>query len=1446
LYVQKTEEYLQTQREAELAGSPSDSRKERITPAGSTTTQQSKHQHESVLPSIISANASVESQAIVQHVPVHYSSGSSILHPSASSKAPNQLPSNRLWGITDELCDEIDILDMETRERRWKDRAHIAHRKSLVQYRSEKKSHQFVDVEAEDLAIQEHMAKKKVEFDEAAKAGGESGDKLGQLQAGKVKDAIKKASTKTTRSKLRSLGDFVKGHAMRKIMMGWNLIEPRFAKSNYTKIVMMKDSNGLSFPQKVQVLPISTVLGIVCTPKVKVYSSELDEILTNIGCTPEEILLGKKIAAVRTLMGPKQGEGMNPYEVSELMKHLHNYLKVPEKSISMDELMDQVFSKDPAQREAEMKSIEKERDQMVVAMLEQKKQKEDRFKLLEGRRLRGIESFEETLKEIQFVRTPFTFRRSYMLEDLQKYCLRVIYLKEESEGVAELPMEHIMLIGPDYFPESYHNRIQEWIEQQRGDAGASESTKESKVSIAHSNVDEEELSDDDHSVDRTNAQALAEIDRLKDKKYCKIDLVGPPTYVNMLRKIVSYGRGFDGSSYRDVIEMLQAYCSIRIQCMYRGAKYRRKYFEARRRWRKKFAVIKKHHFGAWANLCKHLRLLKRHCWRKLKAWNWYYRCSYRKRDLFRACYWPFFVWRRETVKTSTLTHKVKFLCTRVYPTYVQLTHFRGWKKFIKYKVDIKNRANNYFHGLQRKAMRESLMYLHRIASEKKMLRRIWMKGGIVQLRRTLILRKSTPFQIWYAYTYYRKMVRNRSKTLAAPFRRLLYPTLEPKPGPDKAKRRQHLAALRQDRIKAIIMENRAVMRERKRIKEDKKKKTDDSSVASGASKRSKDGAAANQEPLDTNIDPQSKEYSNASKVVDLDGQERLEKYIELRNGHYFDWSCEPMDFDLDSDCDEMEDIPDTLLERYEEITQGGDDDDNSSQGDSSLFSGVNLNKKDETKKRWYDPLYGPEHMPRVRWIDNWVVDRVRNLQRGFVYSEIWAFYETANRFHRLGHRVFNNLKTFAVVNRNARLSANAYGMKQKRLVFNGFLRWMLRDAQSAGFSISDQTDGERLREAVRNIRWSKMLRRRELIQRIKEKNEQDPNHMPEEEEYWSDIEPEEVRKKTTRLKEIRRYQKWSQEYGSRSPSPRRNRHPTTTAATAARATTPKSAARKSRARIMALSGRSASSSPVNYTSPHPLSPPPTHSGSPLTVETQGADMHHGGPPSSGTGAVPPGSRSPEDTGKQGRKPSTAPKPTPTAAAAAGQHAKAATAAGQGKKATGADRKATTAVGAGKSHEGKGEVHNPKTPKLKRKLTASPVQTVEHHPQEVQLPQHKVEANNGLPNILNWDREDRNADNTLAENLLTYSRAIRQRALEASVESELVAGALTEAIQTRDSMVDEVMKSETAITEEAIDAEIAYSRTFKVDAARIMLDVLYHIRVAVLDNLLKVEMKKYFK
>jgi hypothetical protein len=1445
-------------------------------------------------------------------VPIHYSSGSSVLHPAAgvgalvvTTRRESTLPSNSWWGIKNDACHDLALLAMETREKKWK--ADLEFRQSNVMslYRSEK-LHDNVGSEFEDEAIQQEMARRRVNFSDemnnSAQQGTDGSLSGGVGGLGKFKEVVKRSSVQTTRAKLRSLGDFVRGHGIRKIMMGWNLIEPRFAKSNFSKIVMMKDNNGLSYPMKVQVLPISQLIGIVCTPKVKVYSSELDEILVSINCTPEEILLGKRIAAVRTLMGPKQGEGMNPYEVNELMKFLHSYLKTPERMITLDELMDQVFAKDPAKREVEIANIEKERDQMVVAMLETKRAKEEKTKLLEGRRLRGIESFEETLKEIQFVRAPFTFRRSYQLEDLQKYCTKIIYLKEEAEGVAELPMEHIMLIGQEYFPDTYQSRIQEWVDQQNAD-NASESTKDSKLSkqlsAAMDDAENDFLSDDEDGVahsghNTTSLYVLAqqEKERMKDKKYCKVNLVGPPTYVDMLRKIVSYGRGFDGSSYRDVIELLQAYCAIRIQCMYRGAHLRLRYFEARRRWRAKFAIIKRQHFQAWSVLCKHLRYLKRHCWRKLKAWQWYYRCAYHKRQLFQSCYWPFYVWRRETIRQATLTHKVKFLVTRVYPTYVQLIHFRGWKRFTKYKLSLKMKADTYWHSLEHKAMRVSLLYLHHTALEKKKLKHIWMKGGISKLRRTLQLRKSTPFQIWYAYSYYRRSIRQRAHTYAISFRHLLLPAASPVPAPSKAHRRQELQTLRQERIKSIILENRKVTRERKRIKEEKKKKAEgsndgnvagsSSSVSSSASKRNNKEPRAStivkeeDDAIDTTIDPQSKEYSNASKIVDMDGQERLEKHIQLRNGVRFEWKCStirtltstglpgpshpsPFDFDLDSDCDDVEDIPDTVNVRYLELTRDNYDDESADHGKNADVENMSV----VSQGRDYDhceALYGPESIYRVKWIDNWVVDRVRSLQRGFLYAEMWAVYETALRFHRLGSRVFHNLRVHAVVNRNARLSCNAYALRLKRLIFNSLLRWMLRDAQggvSSDFNISDQTDGERLREAVRNIRWSKMLRRRELTQQIKDRNEQDPDSAPQEIEYWSDIEPEETRKKTQRLKEIRRYQKWSQEYednSSPSHSPNRQQRQRQRQLQAgssnpnAPATTPKSAGRKSRASRQFLADRSNSVSPVSLV---PLSPGKMSSA--LTVSVDGVDAANFGLGSHHHKSQP---GSPEEGGKVNRKAPVMGGSPPGGIASKPNTAGKAQASKRQNPVDGRKQSAAT-ITSGLGHNNHDSVpsgHPAKTPKAKRKMTNSPVvDHMDHMPAGTHDVYSKsVDSSTaaasltGLPNILTWDRDDRNADNTLSENLLTYSKSIRQKSVEASIESELVAGALSEAIETRDSMVQEVMNTELASTEEAIDLEIAYSRNFKLDAARIMLEVLYGIRIAVLDNLLKVEMKKYFR
>ena len=116
----------------------------------------------------------------------------------------------------------------------------------------------------------------------------------------------------------------------------------------------------------------------------------------------------------------------------------------------------------------------------------------------------------------------------------------------------------------------------------------------------------------------------------------------------------------------------------------------------------------------------------------------------------------------------------------------------------------------------------------------------------------------------------------------------------------------------------------------------------------------------------------------------------------------------------------------------------------------------------------------------------------------------------------------------------------------------------------------------------------------------------------------------------------------------------------------------------------------------------------------------------------------------------------------------------------------------------------------------------------------------------LPSMLVWDREDRETDLTLVQKLITYSNTIRQASLQSSFESKLVTEALQDAVVKRDAMVEEVMAVEGSFTQDAIDAEIAYSRTFKVDAARIMLDILVKIRSQVLDSMLKVQMKKFFR
>jgi len=85
------------------------------------------------------------------------------------------------------------------------------------------------------------------------------------------------------------------------------------------------------------------------------------------------------------------------------------------------------------------------------------------------------------------------------------------------------------------------------------------------------------------------------------------------------------------------------------------------------------------------------------------------------------------------------------------------------------------------------------------------------------------------------------------------------------------------------------------------------------------------------------------------------------------------------------------------------------------------------------------------------------------------------------RMHRYGKRCFQNLRDFAQIKRNTRLSQRSYQLKRMRYVFGGLLAWLTRDANAPG-----QSEAEKIKNELRSIRLAKMLRRRKTMKEIKD------------------------------------------------------------------------------------------------------------------------------------------------------------------------------------------------------------------------------------------------------------------------------------------------------------------------------------------------------------------------
>jgi hypothetical protein len=104
--------------------------------------------------------------------------------------------------------------------------------------------------------------------------------------------------------------------------------------------------------------------------------------------------------------------------------------------------------------------------------------------------------------------------------------------------------------------------------------------------------------------------------------------------------------------------------------------------------------------------------------------------------------------------------------------------------------------------------------------------------------------------------------------------------------------------------------------------------------------------------------------------------------------------------------------------------------------------------------------------------------------------EVDCFLENSVRYHRKIRKAFSNLKCYAVVNRNARNSQEYFRLKQLKIVFDGFYRWMSRGDKALTKkdefdTLSDMSQAERLVMELRVMRLNKLRVRKDIIAAMK-------------------------------------------------------------------------------------------------------------------------------------------------------------------------------------------------------------------------------------------------------------------------------------------------------------------------------------------------------------------------
>lgn len=113
------------------------------------------------------------------------------------------------------------------------------------------------------------------------------------------------------------------------------------------------------------------------------------------------------------------------------------------------------------------------------------------------------------------------------------------------------------------------------------------------------------------------------------------------------------------------------------------------------------------------------------------------------------------------------------------------------------------------------------------------------------------------------------------------------------------------------------------------------------------------------------------------------------------------------------------------------------------------------------------PIPEPQSFAFIECAELHVVSQAVAFHEVYRYVDIWNTFEAACRFHRLAHRVFNNLRYYARIKRRLKRCVAKKRLATKKLFFSlikGNAKMMLRRNSTAA---TNQSLAEQLQNAVR-------------------------------------------------------------------------------------------------------------------------------------------------------------------------------------------------------------------------------------------------------------------------------------------------------------------------------------------------------------------------------------------